>query len=322
MFKLMLDFYMIKSRWYLHPLTIFITSLIALITSLVVYIRSYLNFTEAFHEFLDKNDLDTSQILDPEAWLTISVLSILFTLIVVGMALIYVYYRKMIQLYRMQQNFINGFTHELKTPIASLRLFLETFSRHEIPRNEQLKYFDFMSRDVDRLSDNVEQILSLGKIEDKKYKTEFHRRDLASFIEEKIEESPHLYEDLKITVSAENGPYIYPIDTSLFSMLIMNLITNSIRYNEKENRTLNIEFKYIKNRLLVTFMDNGIGIEKNELKKVFKKFYQVGKSSKGSGLGLYFAQNIMRIHKGSIWVESEGLDKGSRFVISFAKEEK
>lgn len=294
----------------------------ALITSLVVYIRSYLKFTEDFQDFLDKNNLDTSQILDPEAWLTISVLSILFALILVGMALIYVYYRKMIQLYRMQQNFINGFTHELKTPIASLRLFLETFSRHELPRAEQLRYFDFMFRDVDRLSDNVEQILSLGKIEDKKYKTDFHRRDLAQFIEEKIEESPHLFEDLKITVHRDNGPFICPIDTSLFSMLIMNLITNSIRYNEKDYRTLDIEFEKTKKKLLVRFIDNGKGIEKKELKRIFKKFYQAGTSSKGSGLGLYFAQNIMRIHKGMIWVDSEGPDKGASFILSFPLEEK
>lgn len=99
----------------------------------------------------------------------------------------------MIQLYRLQQNFINGFTHELKTPIASLQLFLETFSRHELERTEQLRYLEYMKRDTKRLSDNVNRILQLGRLEARDVKAEFRDEDVVSVINDFIKNTPHLF---------------------------------------------------------------------------------------------------------------------------------
>jgi len=124
-------------------------------------------------DFVRKKNLDSSQFLEPQTWIMILVLSVLVTVILVCLVIIFVYYQKVIQLYRMQQNFINGFTHELKTPLASLRLFLDTFLKHELPREEQMKYLTFMKRDTDRLVDNVNLILNLAKIEEKKISDKF-----------------------------------------------------------------------------------------------------------------------------------------------------
>jgi len=142
---------MIKSRWFYHPLFIFIFSLLALASSLVIYIRSYLRVHAALEEVVYKYHLNTKSLLDTETWVLVLILSLLVAVILTGLLIIYIYYQKMIQLYRLQQNFINGFTHELKTPIASLKLFLETFSRHDLPRDEQLKYLEYMKRDTSRL---------------------------------------------------------------------------------------------------------------------------------------------------------------------------
>src|SRR5690606_37488781 len=175
-----------KSNWLLRPVTIFIFSLIALGTSLYLYISSYLRVNDAFASFVRKHNLDARQLLDSHAWVTILVLSVLVGAIILGFTLVFIYYQKLIQLYRMQQNFINGFTHELKTPIASIRLFLDTFARHELPRAEALKYLDFMRKDTDRLASNVDQILNLSKIEEKKYGLSFVATNMSELFREII----------------------------------------------------------------------------------------------------------------------------------------
>lgn len=307
---------MIKSRWFYHPLFIFIFSLLALGSSLVIYIRSYLRVHAALEEVVYKYHLNTKSLLDTETWVLILILSLLVAVILTGLLIIYIYYQKMIQLYRLQQNFINGFTHELKTPIASLKLFLETFSRHDLPREEQLKYLEYMKRDTSRLSDNVNRILNLGRLEDRNFKADFVRQDLVALIENFLESTPHLFEEGKVHFTAHVKEAWMPIDTALFEMLMMNLITNALIYNKAKEKRVDIELSAEGKNLVIDFRDNGIGLDRSQLKKIFKKFYQVGKSSKGSGLGLYIVQNIARLHKGDIQALSHGPGAGSLFRLT------
>ena len=127
----------------------------------------------AFYEFVTKYRVEPNQFQESETWVIILMLSILVSLTLFGVAIIFIYYQKLFKLYRFQQNFINGFTHELKTPIASLRLYLDTFKRHELSSEEMNKYINFMINDTERLTLNVNQILQIAKIEDKSYKPEF-----------------------------------------------------------------------------------------------------------------------------------------------------
>jgi signal transduction histidine kinase len=307
---------MIKSRWFYHPLFIFIFSLLALGSSLVIYIRSYLRVHAALEEVIFKYHLNTKSLLDTETWVLVLTLSLLVAVILMGLLIIYIYYQKMIQLYRLQQNFINGFTHELKTPIASLKLFLETFSRHDLPREEQLKYLDYMKRDTSRLSDNVNRILNLGRLEDRNFKADFARQDLVALIENFLENTPHLFEEGKVTFLSHVKELWMPIDTALFEMLMMNLITNALIYNKSKEKLVEIELTTEGKNVIVDFRDNGIGIERSQIKRIFKKFYQVGKSSKGSGLGLYIVHNIARLHKGDIQAVSRGQGAGSVFRLT------
>ena len=154
---------------FFHPVTIFISSLIALGVSLYLYIDSYLRVNETLKTFIQKSGLPKEQFRSPETWIMILTLSVLVSLIIIGMVVIFTYYQKVIQLYRMQQSFINGFTHELKTPIASLRIFIDTFKKHELTREKQLDYLDLMGRDTERLQSNVMQILNMAKIEDRSF---------------------------------------------------------------------------------------------------------------------------------------------------------
>ena len=308
---------MIKSRWFYHPLFIFIFSLLALALSLFLYIRSYLQVNEALQEVVLKYNLNAKQIFQSETWVLILTLSLLVSVILAGLFIIYIYYQKMIQLYRLQQNFINGFTHELKTPIASLQLFLETFSRHELERQEQLRYLDYMKRDTKRLSDNVNRILQLGRLEDKNIKADFKDEDLISIIGQFIKSTPHLFDEGRVEFESDVESYFMQIDFGLFEMLLMNLVTNGFIYNKSREKIVRIKITMIEKNLVIDISDNGIGIEKGELKKVFKKFYQVGRSTKGSGLGLYIVQSIVKLHKGEITAHSDGVGKGTIFRIVF-----
>jgi len=292
---------------------------VALVTSLFLYIYWYVEVSAGLKSVVYKFNLDSSQVLEPQTWIVIMVLSILVGIILLGIFTIFVYNQKTLQLYRLQYNFINNFTHELKTPVTSLKLFLQTFSKHELPRDDQLKYIQYMITDVSRLSDHINRILNLARIENKSYKKEFAVSDLGEVFEQFYKNNDHLFKGCKIVIHHPLDPLLYSINPPLFEMLLMNLLTNAIKYNESKVPMVDIAFERQNRKLLISFKDNGIGLEKGKIKKIFKKFYQVGRlddtSARGSGLGLHVVQDIARIHKGKVVAESKGKGKGSVFTL-------
>jgi two-component system, OmpR family, phosphate regulon sensor histidine kinase PhoR len=313
---------MTQLKWLIHPIMIFIFSIITVAASLVLYIYWYVEISSGLNAVIQKANLDPDQALAPQTWVVILVLSILVGIILIGMFMIFVYNQKTYQLYRLQRNFINNFTHELKTPVTSLKLYLETFRKHQLPREDQLKYINYMIHDADRLSDNITHILNLAKIENKTFKKEFVNRNLVSFLEQFSERNKHIFHGCEIHIHNPTGrPFKYRIDLSLFEMLLMNLLTNATKYNSSKTPKVDITFTPMDKDLHIRFVDNGIGLPRKEVKKIFRKFYQIGQSdnmsAKGSGLGLYLVDTIVRIHKGKITAESKEGGKGSVFSLIF-----
>lgn len=309
-----------RSRWFFHPIIVFIFSIVALGLSLYLYIYWYMKVSTGLKKVIVKFNLDQNQFLEADTWVVVLVLSILVGIILVGIFTIFVYNYKTLQLFRLQHNFINNFTHELKTPVTSLKLYLETFVKHEISRNDQLKYLSYMINDVNRLSDNINRILSLSRIESNSYGGQFQNSELYSVIESFCRQNRHLFGNAKIQLHNPTGGAFYcNIIPSLFEMLLLNIITNAIKYNRSPTPKIDIIFEMRRRHFQILFSDNGIGIQKQDLKKIFRKFYQVGNSddmtAKGSGLGLYMVQNIVKIHKWKIFAESRGIGKGSVFSL-------
>jgi len=305
---------------FFHPLLIFVVSIIALGSSLILYIYWYMEVSSGIKSVVRKFNLNSEQILTAHTWVVILVLSVLVGTILLGLFTIFVYSQKMVQLYRLQHNFINNFTHELKTPVASLSLYLETFQKYELPRNEQLKYIDYMLVDVQRLSGNITRILNLARIENKNYTAEFVWLDPAAVINRFLKNNGHLFQNCKIRVTNRlNRSHHLRINTSLFEILMMNLMTNAIKYNASQTPTIEIMVKPESGKIVIEVKDNGIGFETSERKKIFKKFYQIGSSddmsAKGSGIGLYLAQSIAKIHKGRISASSAGSGQGATFSL-------
>jgi len=310
-----------KSRWFLHPILIFVFSISALGLSLFLYIRWYIEASAGLQAVMKRFDLDSEQILAPQTWLVILTLSILVGIILIGIFIIFVYNQKAMRLNRLQRNFINNFTHELKTPVTSLKLFLETLSIHELSRPDQLKYLQTMLLDVNRLSNTIQRILTLARLESKNYQEAFERVDLARLLEKFLEDNRHLFRDSVIALHKNCSEALHQrINQPLFEMLLMNLMTNAVKYNDNPRPRIDIFLEKTAGRTLIRFADNGIGIEKSEIKKIFKRFYQTGRSedmsAKGSGLGLHLVQTIARLHQGRVTAESPGQGQGAVFTLA------
>lgn len=304
-----------------HPIFIFIFSLVALCLSLFLYIHWYLKITENIDAFVTKFKIEREMVFDPQSFLIIFITSFLVGCIIVGLAIIFSYYHKSMQLYRLQENFINNFTHELKTPLASIKLYLETFLKYQLDPAEQKKFIHYMLKDTERLSEHVNQILQLANIENKNVNYQIEEIDIEKAIETFLQQNYHLFENGDIIVkNLSPVPIIFPLNISLFEILLMNLLTNAFKYNF-QRPSINIELSKKGNTVILSFEDNGIGLDTKHYKKIFKKFYQVGQAdnctAQGSGLGLYLSQQVVKFHKGKIRVESPGNNQGCKFILSF-----
>ncbi len=312
------------SRWYLHPVFIFACSIIALATFLVITVSWYMEITSALEVIILKFRIDPKLIFPSKTGMTIIALSLLITVVLAGIFLAFIYYQKTINLFRLQHNFIYNFTHELKTPVTSLRIYLETFIKHRLAPEDIQKYSENMLKDINRLTENINSILNLARIESQNFGSEVTREDMVKIVANFLHKNASLFRECKIKIeNPQQTEFKYPVNLFLFEMLLMNIISNAIKYNESKEPRLKIQFKNHLQKTTIDFTDNGIGVDKRETKKIFRKFYQSGKEHAndvtGSGLGLYLVSSIATIHGWRVTVQSEGKTKGSTFRISIPK---
>ncbi len=309
-----------QTKWFIHPIFVFILSTAALAISLFLYIYWYIGVSAGLKSVITRYRLDASQFFEAQTWVVILILSLLVGIILAGILIIFIYNLKTLQLYRLQHTFINNFTHELKTPVTSLKLYLETFAKYELPRAEQLKYIGFMLQDAERLSVNINSILNLARIESRQYEGQHTRVELVETTRKFILQNHHLFRDGDIRVdNPSNQPIMYPVIASLFEMLLMNILTNAMKYNTSGRPQVDISFERVENSLLIRFRDNGIGILPAERKEIFRKFKQGRHDERipagGSGIGLYLVQQIARLHRGKVVADSEGSGRGAVFTL-------
>ncbi len=311
-----------RTQWFVHPLVVFIFSILALGLSLVLYIYWYIEVSVGLRTMVERFQLDRHQVFEPQTWIVILVLSILVGIILAGIFTIFIYSQKAARLYRMQNNFINSFTHELKTPVTSLKLFLETFIKHELPEAERQRYLGYMLTDIGRLAGTINRILDLARIESKSYVGDFIVADLVEETGRFFAAHAPKFQRARIEVlDWHAGPLPARIDRGLFDMVLMNLALNALRYNKSETPTIAVAFARSRRWIQIAVTDNGIGFNRRESKRIFRKFYQIGHSenmsAQGTGLGLYLCQLIVKMHRGKIHAESPGPGQGATFTVSF-----
>ncbi|MDD9303811.1 MAG: HAMP domain-containing histidine kinase [Desulfobacter sp.] len=312
------------SKWYLHPVFIFACSIFALATFLVLTVGLYMEIRSVLEIVALKLSVDPQSVFPSKTGMTILVLTLLITVVLAGILLAFIYYQKTVNLFRLQHNFIYNFTHELKTPVTSLRIYLETFIRHPMEPLDVKKYSENMLKDIDRLTENIDRILNLARIESQNFGSKVTRDSLVTLVEAFCDKNKSIFRDMDIQIeNSSQGQFQYPVNLFLFEILLMNILANAIKYNESQTPRLKIVFKSYLQKITIDFIDNGIGVDKKEAKKIFRKFYQTGRNNadnvNGSGLGLYLVSSIAMIHGWRASVSSEGKGKGSKFTITIPR---
>ena len=216
--------------------------------------------------------------------------------------------------------FINAVTHELKTPVASIRLYLETLQTRDVEEAKRQEFYSIMLSDSDRLLGTIEQVLRAGRAGAAGRKLNLARIDLEAIVTECLDRARALH-PLPPTALRHNPtcPRLIMGDSEEVRAAVSNLIENAIKYSgapvDVSVQTTLVNGKYV--ALRVT--DQGPGIPKMELKHIFKRFYRapgpLAIKVKGTGLGLYIVRSVAKRHRGRAWAESEGLGKGSTFVL-------
>ncbi len=249
---------------------------------------------------------------------------IFFALIITGLVLNTTFLLREIRRNEQQDAFLNAVTHELKTPIASIRLYLETLKTREVAEEKRREFYDIMISDSNRLLNTVEQVLQAGQTRERKNLLNISEINLEKLLEESIEiirSRYNLNENIIEFANAENNIKVLG-DAAELQTVFTNLIDNAVKYS-KDNIKILIRLKNQDDKNVeIHIKDSGVGIAPNELKRIFKRFYRISdvstQKAKGTGLGLYIVRVIVKKHKGKIWAESTG-EAGSTFIVQFPK---
>lgn len=216
--------------------------------------------------------------------------------------------------------FINAVTHELKTPLASIRLYLETLQSRAVEEEKRKEFYRVMLEDSDRLLGTIEQVLRTGRVGPGNRRISRSRVDLNSVIAECVQRARMLHgldeEQLRYR---PNSAFTISGDLDEVRAAVSNLIDNAVKYsNEKVQVRVDVSENH-RRRITVRVRDEGAGIARSDLKRIFKRFYRVSgplaTRVKGTGLGLYIVRSVAKRHGGRAWAESEGPGQGSTFVL-------
>ena len=255
---------------------------------------------------------------------------IFFSLIIVGVVLNTIFLVREIRRNEQHDAFINAVTHELKTPIASIRLYLETLKTRNVDERQRNEFYDIMLADNDRLLHTVEQVLRAGRAN--------HRRrdqkpssvnDLREIVRECVDLTRVRHnlapEALNFDESLNGEPAHVAGDADDLRAAISNLLDNAIKYSD-DKVLVNVEVANVDEKHVAVRIDDcGIGIPRAQLKRIFKRFYRapglVMARVKGTGLGLFIVHSIVQRLGGRVFAESPGVGQGSTFTIQLPRVE-
>ena len=246
-----------------------------------------------------------------------------FLAIIVGLILNTSFLVREIRRNEQHHSFINAVTHELKTPVTSIRLYLETLQRRDVDAKQRQEFYRLMLDDTDRLRATVEQVLKAGEVGYKHIAKEPTEVDFGSLVRDCMELARtrhNLQADAVRWQGSLNGSGIkVQGDPDELRTAIANILDNAIKYSgAKVDVSVEIDMPR-KDRVALRVRDCGVGIPRHELKRVFKRFYRVSNRSvsqvKGTGLGLFIVRAIARAHGGRVFAESAGEARGTTVTL-------
>jgi two-component system sensor histidine kinase SenX3 len=249
-----------------------------------------------------------------------------FSLIIAGLIVYTVFLVREMGITEQQDSFLNSVTHELKTPIASIRLYLETLQAREIGDAQRKEFYRIMLQDTDRLQHTVEQVLRAGVARQKRRLEHRGPVDLGWLVQECVDTARtrhHLAEDaISIVETDLNTPLVVNGDVDDLRTAVSNLLDNAVKYSNGPPQISVQTAGPTPDTAWVRVRDAGIGIPKAQLGRIFNRFYRFqprGSKIKGTGLGLYIVRSIAKRHNGRVFAESAGESKGATFTLELPR---
>jgi two-component system phosphate regulon sensor histidine kinase PhoR len=227
-----------------------------------------------------------------------------------------------IKLFKLQYDFINNFTHEFKTPVSVIKIAGSNLSGDgELTERQRKQYGRILNEEADKLNELMNKLLSFTQLENKSIDLKKEPIDVNQFVKGYIETFKIKHPDFKITTHFDDTPPLYS-DPVMLGSVFQNLMENAYKYSHPAKKELHINVSSVKRNIMFSFKDKGIGIQKNELGNVFKKFYRIENqyNQNGSvGLGLAFCKELVNFMDGEIIVNSK-VNEGSEFIVTLPYE--
>lgn len=247
---------------------------------------------------------------------------VLFALIIAGLILNTIFLVREIRRNAQHDSFVNAVTHELRTPIASIRLYLETLQSRDVSDEKRRDFYRIMHQDTDRLMSSVDQVLRAAETSQQHHKHHWTAIEALPLVEECVRAARDRHRlDPGALISNYHG--LQPSDTIVLGdaeelrIVVGNLLENAVKYSPDKIR-ITVEVVSQRRELLIRVSDEGVGIPPTDLKRIFTRFYRIGHSRarvKGTGLGLFIVRTIVRKHGGSVVAASKGEHMGTTITV-------
>jgi len=252
---------------------------------------------------------------------------VFFAVIITGLVLNTIFLVREVRRNEQQDAFLNAVTHELKTPIASIRLYLETLKTREVAPEKRHEFYDTMLADSNRLLNTVEQVLQAGASKDGRRLLNITEIDIFKLLREcvAIVQTRYNLPENTLQFSRSENKITVSGDAMELQAAFTNLLDNAVKYSP-QNAKVFIEARNAgEKNIEIRIKDSGIGVAPKQAKRIFNRFYRIPNLStqkaKGTGLGLYIVHAIIKKHRGKVSVESAGEGLGSTFIVKLPKME-
>lgn len=299
-----------------NPLMAFIGIQVAWVLAVIVWLNWFLGNHRKLRALAEKYSPEL--LVGGPDWLILTEGLLLLISILVGVYVIFLYWSRQSALVREQRQFIAQVTHELKSPLASLQLHLETLRRHQPPPERQAAFIETMLSDAGRLNGLIDNLLSANRIGQKHWRLNLEILDFSAFVEKYFRARQfNLPKAGKLFLDITPGIYA-AVDPEAMETILRNLLENAILYSDNSPE-ITVSLSSKGTLCCLDFSDRGRGIAINEQKKIFNMFYRIRRKNeniRGSGLGLFIVHATIRRHKGQVRVASKGYGHGTTFHIT------
>ncbi len=254
-------------------------------------------------------------------WTLLPIGAVFLTVILAGVIVYLVLSVKLINLNQRQSNFIDAVTHELKSPLASLKLQLQTLERLKVTDQQRADFYKNMNSDINRLETLINQVLMVSVLESKVSK---YGEDTTVYLRKAVENSVriactrHGVEQQSVSIQLPDLSIIHK--RFVVELILQNLIDNAVKYSCQESPQVKISARKSANGwILIRIADNGLGIPPEMRKKIFLRFYRVGneleRKNTGTGLGLYIVKMLIRQARGRLRIKDRFGKSGTNFDL-------